>query len=761
MRFADLSIGRRIGVGFAAILVMTVGIGAAAVISARSVGDTFAAYERATLLRDDGERIGTAFVGFLGAAREYAARNSRERLDAMREAHRRVLDGVDGVTAGRDGADREDLRRMRDTIAAMGDGMGRFAALRTERNDTVRDVLRARGSAARARMEAIEEAAFDAGDVAGGRAAADVLVRMLLARDYAGRYLDMGDPAAAERAIAEARRTRDALDVFAGTASGRRDADAVRTTVADAEAFEAAIRRVVDVIREERLIAARVFDADRAAVEAIKADLLARGATAAAAAKAELRAEIAFAVTASLVAVALAVVAGVLLALAVSRSIVVPLTALTGAMRRTAAGDLDGAVPGGDRRDELGGMAQALGVFVENARERRRLEAAAEAERARQRHRQDEVDQTVAMFARSIRSVLTGVGQTSRTMSETATSLRSVAERTNVRAGEVTDETARAAGDVNAVAAAAQQLSAAITEVGQQINRASAMAGSVQQLAIQARADAASMNAAMGGIGEVVGLIASIAGQTNLLALNATIEAARAGDAGKGFAVVANEVKGLASQTARATDDIAARIERALEVSSATVKAIETIDGAVAELASVAATVAAAATEQESATAEIARAVESASSATGLVLGRIRDLRSDASVTEGSSQDVSGAAADLSREAAMLTEEVSGFLEGIGDAERRETIERRAVRLDVTVHVAGRAVPAVIASMSVAMAELADGPAVPVGDVCEVEVPGLGRLKCRSVGSDGGRMRLQLPMDRGAMDRTARFLSAA
>ncbi|MFB9970351.1 methyl-accepting chemotaxis protein [Pseudoroseomonas cervicalis] len=227
------------------------------------------------------------------------------------------------------------------------------------------------------------------------------------------------------------------------------------------------------------------------------------------------------------------------------RRIVLPLQGLTATVGRIAGGELQLAVPGRARRDELGGMAQAIETLRAASAERQALEAAQQATQRAQLERAARVDALLRGFEEEAAGALRAVAAAATQMDATAGSMVEIAASGNGRAQAVARASAQASGNVQTVAAAAEELSASIAEVARQVREGAARAHAATEAAGQTEGTVRGLAEAAGRIGDVVQLITSIASQTNLLALNATIEAARAGEAGKGFAVVAGEVKNL------------------------------------------------------------------------------------------------------------------------------------------------------------------------------------------------------------------------
>lgn len=358
------------------------------------------------------------------------------------------------------------------------------------------------------------------------------------------------------------------------------------------------------------------------------------------------------------IAAALCVAAGFLMV----RGIATPIAAMTAAMRRLADRDMEVAIPGQGRGDEVGDMAKAVQVFKDSMIQAAELAAAEEAERAVKEERARRMEALVRDFEGKAGAMVSVLSSASTELEASARAMSETASNADRQAGTVASAAEEASAGVQTVAAAAEEVTASINEITRQVTQSAR----VTEKAVNdvRRTDSIVRALAEGAqkIGEVVSLITSIAGQTNLLALNATIEAARAGEAGKGFAVVASEVKSLATQTQRATEEIGSQINQIQSATSEAVEAIKGITVVIEEVSAISTAIASAVQQQSAATAEIARNVQQTATSTSEVTTHIGGVSAAARETGAASSQVLSAAAELSTQAEQLSSEVGGFI---------------------------------------------------------------------------------------------------
>ncbi|CAO3417776.1 methyl-accepting chemotaxis protein [Azospirillum endophyticum] len=362
------------------------------------------------------------------------------------------------------------------------------------------------------------------------------------------------------------------------------------------------------------------------------------------------------------------VMAGLLLAmvtagLLLARSITRPLRRLSSNTADLAAGKLDTAVEGGWMRNEIGAMARALEVFQANAREVERLTADQQRQKAAaEEEKRRAIRELANLFEARVAEVVQQVGAGAHQVRSNAAGMLDRAEGANRQAATVAAASAQAGASVQTAAAATEEMSASIAEIGVQVRRSFDMVRGAVRAVEETNAHVVGLSDAAQRIGEIVGLINAIAGQTNLLALNATIEAARAGEAGKGFAVVASEVKGLANQTAKATEDIGTQIAAMQQVTGAAVAAIKGVGETVVGIDEIVGSIAGSMEQQAAATQEITRNVQEAALGTAEVSRTIDAVSASAGEAGTAAGEVLRAAELLDGQAVTLNREVTQFI---------------------------------------------------------------------------------------------------
>ncbi|WP_342359517.1 methyl-accepting chemotaxis protein [Terrarubrum flagellatum] len=357
----------------------------------------------------------------------------------------------------------------------------------------------------------------------------------------------------------------------------------------------------------------------------------------------------------------------------VSRRVTTPLRQIQHAMQKVATGDFDVALPGLDRKDEIGQVANAVERFKTLAAEKAQEEAAiamrrqqedserqaaaarveAEAQEkahARQREAAEEQGRVMRALGEGLRSLSAG-DFTSRIAADVPADYQEITADFNDMAERIAEAMSSIKASTVEVSNASAEISASTTDLSQRTEQQAASieetSASMEEIAATVKKNAENAQTAnqsavttrevaqRGGevvaeavqamarieessrkISDIIGVIDEIARQTNLLALNAAVEAARAGEAGRGFAVVASEVRSLAQRSSQAAKDIkelivssGGQVKEGVDLVNRAGASLAEIVASIKQVASVVADIASASAEQSIGIAEVNKAL--------------------------------------------------------------------------------------------------------------------------------------------------------
>lgn len=198
--------------------------------------------------------------------------------------------------------------------------------------------------------------------------------------------------------------------------------------------------------------------------------------------------------------------------------------------------------------------------------------------------------------------------------------------RTSDQATAALQAASATSGDVQMIAASAEQLASSIQEIASAMAKSKDVSDTAYNQTVAADHATQRLSQAAAAMSSIVVMIQDIASQINLLALNATIESARAGEAGRGFAVVAGEVKNLAKQASDATGRISSEIEGMQGISNEVVTALGVIGKSIDSIRSYVAGTGSAVEEQSSVTRNMSESMRSVSTSVNGINSNISQI---------------------------------------------------------------------------------------------------------------------------------------
>lgn len=548
--FANLSMGKKLLLGFALVLLLTLGVAGTGFYTVDSILDR--SYQVNQL-----SRVNAAILEARGQERDYALTRNEASAEALRgtlERLNRELDALDGLSEQQ----QEAVQQIRGSAAVYAKQFDEYGVL-INRGQALRARMDDTAQKSREEFEYIELDMYDAvrvlrlqGDHLRGsdpltiaESASGLTKKILDLRTFENIFINSN----AQAAVDSWNESFEDVTTI-GTSLKTWLDDEQKATMDGALAALASYQRAFNEFRSNR--GARVALEQEMVGQAQSVVDAAGKMMADATAAMETQRSSAYMLLGIIT--VLAVVIGLAAATVISRMIVGPLRYTVQLAQRVADGDLSQSETV-TRRDELGQLQQAMYAMTESLR---------------------------GLIGR----IGGGVGQ----IAAAAEQLSAVTAQTSIgvqKQREETDQVATAmhqmAATVQEVAQNAEQASLAARQADQQARQGDLVVqeaiGQIGNLSGEVEHSAQAieeLNAESGRIGSVLEVIRAVAEQTNLLALNAAIEAARAGEQGRGFAVVADEVRALARRTHDSTEEIESLIGNLQQVAQKAVEQMQT-----------------------------------------------------------------------------------------------------------------------------------------------------------------------------------------
>jgi len=373
------------------------------------------------------------------------------------------------------------------------------------------------------------------------------------------------------------------------------------------------------------------------------------------------------AIIASIVLALLSILLGGFVAVAMTKTLAVPITAIMNRLSLFAEGDVTSPVPDiATTSLELDSLKNSMALATANT------SAIIEdidyllTEMARGDF--DIFSKVPEKYVGDYKNILTSFRLLKRGLSEAFGDILQVSEQVSAGSAQVSSGAQTLAQGATEQASSIQELSASIAEVSQRVKQnaeeaekakvlssqaETIMQGSVTDMGLASKA-MDEISATSKNISKVIKAIDDIAFQTNILALNAAVEAARAGAAGKGFAVVADEVRNLSQKSAEAAKSTTALIESSIE-------AVEKGTGLVNKTSAGFAEVAAKSAEVGNIVETISIQAQEQAAAVSQISTGIEQVSSVVQMNSATSEESAAASEELSSQAAVLKSQVEHF----------------------------------------------------------------------------------------------------